>query len=55
MIPLALASLQGRKGRYWATALSGYTQTNARTIEKFLLPAFVFIPRGGGVVVEVVS
>ena len=55
MIALALASLQGRKGRYWTTALSGYTQTSARTIEKFLPLAFVFTPRGGGVVVEVVS
>lgn len=35
MIALALASLQGRKGRYWTTALSGYTQTSARTIENF--------------------
>ena len=53
--PQTLASLQGRKGRYRATALSGHTQTNARTIEKFLPLAFVFTPRGGGVFVEMVS
>ena len=55
MIPLALASLRDRKGRYRATALNGHTQTNARTIEKFLPLAFVFTPRGGGVFVKVVS
>ena len=55
MIPLALAALQGRKGQYWATELSGHTQTNAQTIEKFLPVQFVFTPKEGGVVVQVVT
>ena len=53
--PQTLVTLRCRKGRYWTTALSEYTQTSARTIEKFLPLAFVFTPRGSGVVVEVVS
>ena len=55
MIPLALAALQGQRGEYWATAISGHTRTNASTIEKFLPLAFTFTPHadGDGVVVGV--
>lgn len=48
MIPLALAALQGQHGKYWATAISGHTRTNALTIEKFLPLAFTFTPPADG-------
>jgi RNA 3'-terminal phosphate cyclase (ATP) len=53
MIPLALAALQGQRGEYWATAISGHTRTNASTIEKFLPLKFTFAPRDDGVIVGV--
>lgn len=52
MIPMALAALQGRLGRYWATELTEHTRTNARTIEAFLPVKFSFDALEGGAVVS---
>lgn len=52
MIPMALAGLQGRMGRYWATELTEHTRTNARTIEAFLPVKFSCEPCGGGTVIS---
>ncbi|ABE43422.1 RNA 3'-terminal phosphate cyclase [Polaromonas sp. JS666] len=52
MIPMALASLQGRVGRYWATELTEHTRTNARTIETFLPVKFSCEPLDGGTVIS---
>ena len=51
MIPIALAALQGKVGRYWATGLSEHTRTNAKVIEQFLPLRFVVEPLDGGVLV----
>jgi len=52
MIPMALAAMQGRPGRYWATELTEHTRTNARTIEAFLPLKFSFEGLEGGAVVS---
>lgn len=53
MIPLALAALQGKAGRYWAISLSEHARTNARVIEQFLPLRFVMEPLEGGFLVRV--
>lgn len=53
MIPMALAALQGKRGRYWATELTEHTRTNARTIEAFLPVKFSLEPLQGGAVVSI--
>lgn len=53
MIPMALAALQGKTSRYWATTLSEHTRTNAKVIEQFLPVRFVMEPKDGGVLVQV--
>ena len=53
MIPLALAALQGRMGRYWATELTEHTRTNARTIEVFLPVKFSCDALESGTVISV--
>lgn len=50
MIPLALAALQGKSGRYWATTLSEHARTNATVIEEFLPVKFNMQALDGGVV-----
>ena len=52
MIPMALAGLQGKTGRYWVTELTEHTRTNARTIEAFLPVKFSLEPLDGGTVVS---
>ncbi|WP_431099600.1 RNA 3'-terminal phosphate cyclase [Polaromonas aquatica] len=52
MIPMALAGLQGKVGRYWATELTEHTRTNARTIEAFLPVKFSYEPCDGGTVIS---
>ncbi len=48
MIPMALATLQGRPGQFWTTCLSEHTRTNARVIEAFLPIRFEMAPHGDG-------
>ncbi|EJL81500.1 RNA 3''-phosphate cyclase [Polaromonas sp. CF318] len=55
MIPMALAAMQGRVGRYWATELTEHTRTNARTIEAFLSVKFSCEMRESGVVISVAT
>ena len=52
MIPMALAGLQGKVGRYWATELTEHTRTNARTLEAFLPGKFSCEPWEGGTVIS---
>jgi RNA 3'-terminal phosphate cyclase (ATP) len=55
MIPMALAAMQGRRGRYWATELTEHTRTNARTIEAFLPVKFSCEVRESGVVILIAA
>jgi len=55
MIPMALAAMQGRTGRYWATELTEHTRTNARTIEAFLPVKFSCEVRESGVVISIAA
>ena len=52
MIPLALAAVQGKPGRYWATTESEHARTNARIIERFLPVKFQVTPHDGGCLVQ---
>ena len=54
MIPLALATLRGQPGQYWATELTAHAHTNAVVIAQFLPLRFTTEARGQGVVVGVV-
>ncbi len=54
MIPLALATLQGRPGQYWATTLSEHARTNARVIEAFLPITFDMTAKDAGYCVRAV-
>ena len=55
MIPMALAAMQGRMGRYWATELTEHTRTNARTIEAFLPVKFSCEVRESGIVILIAA
>ncbi|MEO8024688.1 RNA 3'-terminal phosphate cyclase [Polaromonas sp.] len=55
MIPLALARMQGRQGRYWTTELTEHSRTNARIIETFLPVKFSCEPLEGGTVVSLAA
>lgn len=52
MIPMALATLQGRPGQIWTTCVSEHTQTNARVIEAFVPVRFDMVAHGAGHVVR---
>ncbi len=56
MLPMALAAMRGKAGRYWATCLSEHSRTNAVIIEQFLPIRFELQPQdGGGAMVQAVA
>lgn len=54
MIPMALAGLHGRMGRYWTSTWSEHASTNARVIGQFVPVRFATQAKDGGVLVELV-
>ncbi len=56
MLPMALAAMRGKTGRYWATCISEHSRTNARIIEQFLPIRFDLQPQDdGGAMVQAVA
>ncbi len=56
MLPMALAAMRGKTGRYWATCISEHSRTNAHIIEQFLPIHFALQPQeGGGAMVQAMA